>query len=425
MTSRMIAVLLCSVELVGCGVDRSLLAGPTPTAAVPLATAVSPIGEKPTRDQLETFRQQLLKAPPPAATTDTRCFSAHYPSVVWTEEACGPAPTTPNVGHKGAPHPDVVGDGTDFFAFAPVGHLIIRAAGSFDDVDVKGENGVRASDNQGHPNTYSIQLNSNRYTASACKGIVNCAWAQFVYSTSSCSNDKGCIYIQYWLFRPKPCPSGWSYYDGKSGGELGCFHNSHAKELALQSWTELRDFWMSGLAGTANDGFGATTAAGEAAWVSNGSNGLDQNWTGAEFNLVGDGNGTGAIFFNGNSTLQLHVELQTDSTDPITCSNSNFNGETGEFNNLTLTGPCTVTGSSIDFVEAGGIAVPQIPPLIPCAQLAKDVATQQSLVLQESEHPPACPSGIVAICSQTLTNDAAVLAAMKADYAKRCGPPGH
>ncbi len=59
-----------------------------PEAAAQLATAVAPVAVKPTRAQLQVYRQQLARVPPPAATASARRFNAHYPDTRWIEETC-------------------------------------------------------------------------------------------------------------------------------------------------------------------------------------------------------------------------------------------------------------------------------------------------------------------------------------------------
>jgi len=375
----------------------------------------------PSHDQVKAFREQMIKIPLPNAVSEARCFSAHYPIAQWVEETCGVAPTSPSPQHRGASHANVVGNGTDFFAIAPTGHFVTRAIGSFDAVDVKTETGPRYGGSQWFPDTYSLQINSNTFTPTVCNGLTNCAWVQFLYSTSQCQTDKGCVYLEYWLLNhPKPCPSGFTFYAGTADTTPGCYMNTKSKDVALQSWTELRDFAMEGLTGSENDAVVATTAQGNVVSVSHPSlSSLAQGWTGVEFNLVGDCCATQANFSNGTSTLQLRVDLESDSVTPISCSQT-FSETTAESNNLNFTGTCTTSANSISFIESGGDPVPTPPPATSCAQLQKDINNLTAQILHLTENPPPCPSGIVAICSETLRDDEAARASMKADYGKRC-----
>lgn len=74
--------------------------------------------------------------------------------------------------------------------------------------------------------------------------------------------------------------------------------------------------------------------------------GLASAWASSEFNVIGDGNASEAVFGSGAS---IKVNIAVTSGTPPTCESGA--GTTGETNNLTL-GSCTASGSSVQFTES-------------------------------------------------------------------------
>src|SRR5262249_6618333 len=79
---------------------------------------------------------------------------------------------------------------------------------------------------------------------------------------------------------------------------------------------------------------------------------LASGWTQAEFNIVGDGGGSEAVF-NSGSHVTVRVLVHHGGSGTLSClSNA---GTTGETNNLNLGGSCTVvhgTNPYIQFTES-------------------------------------------------------------------------
>ena len=84
-----------------------------------------------------------------------------------------------------------VGNGADFVAQAPSGHVFSLALGSFPTVTgVKSEKsvGVAAFGDGGvlGNNEYTLQVNTNFFHSAACGSFANClAWQQYVLSTNT------------------------------------------------------------------------------------------------------------------------------------------------------------------------------------------------------------------------------------------------
>ena len=404
----LLAMLLLIATLAGSPAKAATVEQPT-IATEPIPAPTHPIVAKPSRAELARFRQRLLLARPPQAVTTGRCFHAAYPNPIWTETACGPASTRRND----------VGDGVDAFASVSSGAHITRGSGAFDTADVKGETAIRADTGKWADNVYSVQLNTNNFSSPACKSAVGCLGEQqFVYSKSQCPKNKDCLFIEYWLLNGvKPCPAKWSYSPGP--GTPGCYYNTPVTSLPVQSLSELQGLFLQAFSTAAEDGMIVETAAGDVYWNSHPNQlGLDKAWTILEFNLVGDCCARGALFYNGASTLKLNADIDTDSSATLSCANSTTSEFTLETNNLTL-GSCTTSGMTMSFSEQGGTPVPVTTPLT-CSQLQADIASEEKIITQETEHPPPCPSKIVSICSQTKAADEANLAKLRSQYAKQC-----
>jgi hypothetical protein len=105
---------------------------------------------------------------------------------------------------------------SDYAFQAQTSNPIIRAEGSFDSVTGVTSESSEFPDGTVVPNDFSLQLNTNHFTAQTCAGGVKppCqAWQQFIFSS------EGTAFIQYWMYGV-PCPSGWTAYGA------GCWWNS-------------------------------------------------------------------------------------------------------------------------------------------------------------------------------------------------------
>jgi hypothetical protein len=277
----------------------------------------------------EDWREQIARNP---STTDG-CFHAAYPSMTWEAIDCAVAPNVPYLPRRGASTTETVGDGKDFAA--QVTGLITQTVGTFPTVT-----GV-TKETDGSSNDYSIQLNSNFMSKARCHTIAGCqAWEQFVYSSSSKS-----AFMQYWLIGQGTCPAGGDWIaDGSD-----CYKNSAAVTVPKIAISALSTMKMSGAAVNGGNDTLVFTADGDAYSTSGKDSvvelGLD--WTASEFNIIGDGGGSEAIFNTGSSvTVKIAVTNGT-TTAPVCGAND---GTTGETNNLTL-GSCEAEGGSTPYIQ--------------------------------------------------------------------------
>jgi IPT/TIG domain len=270
------------------------------------------------------------------------CFIASYPAVAWQASQCKVAPKVtfgPSAGlHSAKPFsPDVVGNGNDYSAVMTSG--IDQATGSFTGVSRNiAESGQNGGTGPQIPNTYSLQLNTQRFSTPECVGASDPSacrgWEQFVYDSYANS-----VYIQYWLLGyDEPCPSTWMTFDSD------CYSNSGADSLPSGSPNvgELDQVRFSGSAvapgGPYADGFDGVslTDGTQAAGVGTVDTVLDlgSHWTTSEFGIFGDGGGGQANFTTG-SKLETQTTLLGGGESAPACVNEGFTAET---NNLSLTG---------------------------------------------------------------------------------------
>lgn len=314
-----------------------------PTILVTSLVGCAAGGDETTDDDAQSsWRDAIVSIP-----TADGCFQATYPNMAWEPVACTTAPNRA----FGSPRatvsanvvdalagPFTVGNGHDF-ALQVTG-LISTSTGSFPRVT-----GVTSETDGGVRNGYSIQLNSNFMSGTAaCKGVSGClSWAQFVYSS-----EERAVFIQNWLIGIGTCPS--SSWINAGGGD--CFMNSAAVSVATIAITSLANLKMTGTAAKGgNDGL--TFANGSQAFKTSEKDtvtGLSGAWNGAEFNVIGDGGGSQAVF-NRGASVTVEITATSGSTAAPRCVAND--GTTGETNNLTL-GTCTATGGStpnIQFTE--------------------------------------------------------------------------
>jgi hypothetical protein len=287
------------------------------------------------------WRDAIVESPGTAAG----CFHAAFPDMAWTQTACTTAPArafSTIALNDGVPF--TVGNGSDYALQASA--TITESVGTFPHVS-----GL-VSEKDGTANTYSIQLNSNFMTGTAActSGASGCmSWAQFVYSSSEQS-----AFMQNWLIGyGDTCPNANWFSDGQGD----CFSNSNAATvptLPLSSDTDLSSLKMSGTA--VNNGNDTLVfASGTDAFTINepdSTTNLASAWSSSEFNIVGDGNASEAIF-NKSTAIEVRIAIKDGSTTAPTCATNA--GTTGETNNRVL-GACsafTGTEPSIEFRETG------------------------------------------------------------------------
>jgi hypothetical protein len=300
-------------------------------ASLPSAFAGEGVDHAEARNQ-EIWREAIVETEVPAEG----CFHASYPSLAWIQVECSVAPNVPYRPRSGRIS-ETVGDGNDYAAEVSSG-LIKKTVGSFPKVS-----GVTAEKGLLGANDYSLQLNSNFMNTTACDGASDPAkcldWEQFVYSSGYEQ-----AFMQYWLINwNNPCPSGWF----SAGND--CYTNSAAVAVPREVITKLKTLKLSGAAKKGGIDTLVFTVATEA-YSTTGSDSvvdLATAWTESEFNIVGDGDGSEAIFNSGSSvTVKVAVSNGSKNT-PICASDA---GTTGETNNLNL-GSCAGTGGAAPYIE--------------------------------------------------------------------------
>lgn len=294
--------------------------GSAPSSSSPPATAA------PSAQQLEDWRNGLRQTPPP----QTGCYTSAYPSSQWQQVPCTTPPNIPYPPARGAIGP-TVGNGND--VSAQVSGHISTAVGSFDSVT-----GVTSESGANGANSFSLQLNTNFFSGSpACNGSSNpsnCqAWEQFVYSNGG-NGFTGFAFIQYWLLNfNNTCPSGWN----TSGGD--CWRNgNNGVQVSPQPISNLGNLSVTGQANSGGNDM-ITMSTGSNVFSAQNPDSIltlaGGGWKAAEFNIVGDGNGSGATFSNGSS-LVVRTSVNSGNLNAPSCLGAGFTGET---NNLKFGSP--------------------------------------------------------------------------------------
>jgi hypothetical protein len=298
-------------------------------------------------------------------TPGVGCFTAVYPSLKWRHFACQTPPKNapPQVLVAGHHPPQVVGAGTDYLAEADG---TTRVTGSFFSISNPTAPAGPTETSNGTSNSYSLQLNPNRFSSSLCSTLPvpsSCvATQQFVYSHGS-----NAIYIQYWLLDPNLtstslCPnSSYHLYIAPNGNTLsGCWVNSSYGYLAQVSppisappVAHLANVQLTGSVVAGGNDTLKMTVSGQSVSVSTpdlapaggpagstGGVGLAGNWDKSEFAIVGDGNSSQAVF---NSGTTMQVLMSTDASSGPTCV---YGGFTAETNNLNLAAPPALGGTA-------------------------------------------------------------------------------
>jgi uncharacterized repeat protein (TIGR03803 family) len=289
---------------------------------------------------LELWRTSMVQTPLPSRNG---CFHASYPRTEWQGVLCTTAPLVP-YRHARGPRSATVGNGTDYAAQASSGS-ISSAVGSFPSVS-----GVTSvTDPPPGASPFSLQLNTNTFSTSACAGAANpqaCSgWQQFVFS------DSGIVFMQYWLlgWGSTTCPNNWTFYN--NSGDLECYRNSSMVAAPVQTAAGLAGLILTGQANGGQDAVTLYTPITGNIWAVGQDSvlNLEQGWNTAEFNIFGDGNGTQAVF-NPGSTITVKTSIANGTTNAPICV-SNGNGFTGETNSLTLLPPCSSSGGALPAIQ--------------------------------------------------------------------------
>lgn len=301
----------------------AMVVGPAMAGGGPVLGAVAP---RAVSDA--AWQQAIAQAPAPGGG----CFHASYPALVWHATPCAVPPTWPMEPALPAGAPAAVGDGHDYSA--RVAGRIRTATGSFHKVS-PGITEKGKVDNEGapHPNTFTLQLNTEFFSSPTCAGSADpstcLGWQQFVYETSS-----NMVFMQYWLIDyDATCPTHWFTY------QSDCYVNSDASVNAGSPVTApaLATTKLQGQAVRGGDDTVVLLTGGtQAALVAAPDGVLDlaQRWNTAEFAVVGDAGG-GEATFGPDSTLEAETAVKGSGTAAPTCVHEGFTGET---NNLDLSG---------------------------------------------------------------------------------------
>jgi hypothetical protein len=289
------------------------------------------------------------------STPGEGCFHASYPDLVWETVECKTDQPRIHPVHAKLtdPVPDVTGNGNDYVANAK--GLITLATGGFEIKGVTSEQTVNVPFNGGESdgilgsNEYSVQINTNQLlTGPACAGHSKCTiWQQFLYSTDYVVSGEAAVYMQYWLINyGSSCPSGWTPNSGD------CYKNSNQVAAPDIPITDLGNVLLQAAASPGGVD-SVTLEYGSDLYshtVTDSVLDISSVWNKAEFNVVGDGNGSRADF-NSGSSITVKLELADGSTLAPTCIADD--GTTGETNNLNL-GTCAAFGGipNIQFTES-------------------------------------------------------------------------
>ena len=307
-------------------------------------------------------RESWLKAMQRLPRPPEGCYASSFPNVEWKTIPCGTPPAYPPVPSMRIGSPFLVGGGTNDYA-ANVTGTISAVEGTFPGAPATlTESGPVANSGPSFSDTYMLQINSNRFSGSACAGSPNpnCqGWQQFVYENSTePGKAQQRVYIAYWLYNYNAsCPSGgWQFF------QFGGDPNSHCWQPTLTA-SLLAGIPVSKLGSVVFSA--AASASGDQVTISDGTNivtktgvnalGLAAVWTDAEFNIVGDGgnsSGGAQASFGANTTLVVKTTVHNGTRNKPSSRLESFEAET---NNLTLVGTpalATQPAPSIEFTQS-------------------------------------------------------------------------
>lgn len=308
-----------------------ILAQP-PTSTVRAAATAPPELPGPSvarQKSREHWRRAMAQTLPPRKG----CFTVSYPDTSWEEVPCLPAPVQPYSRPAHGGRLEIVGNGNDFVATVTSGTLS-AAEGAFPLISNV------TSESDGGANIFSLQLNSQTFTTTACNGASGClGWEQFVYSSHVYSG----AFIQNWLLNyGSSCPAtgGWHL----QAGTTNCYVNSSVVSVPSQSAENLTQLVLMGTASSGGNDAVLLYVDDTLYSASEGDStvSLAASWKTAEFNIFGDGGGSEATF-NSGATLTVRTTVNNGTANSPTCGTS---GTTGETNSLTLVNPCCPFGGA-------------------------------------------------------------------------------
>jgi hypothetical protein len=332
------------------GTGSSAAGSTAPTGLPSDAAAAASAGDAPT----------LLGSPNPAMAMQTPhagCFEENSGVAHWTPLPCGRASSTPLT----------VGNGRDWVGDAAAGADVGYASGSFTHVSgITGE-----TDNKSGPNTYSLQLNTQLYTCDTpftnSHEVVNGCWVQFVLQVGP---RQSTVFVEFWVIgyysAHGVCPSsiipggiGWEPYQGS------CYANSAATVLLVNTTpvpepiSNLANLTLSGSVYTTGnatydeavvtDRSVGTAGTSWSATVPEDPLALDGSWHSLEFNVLGFGDQSEALFNTGTS-ISVTTSIESLAATPIaqTCDASGYSAETS---NLSIGSCSTYPPNHLTFTE--------------------------------------------------------------------------
>jgi hypothetical protein len=346
------------------------------------ALSFSAIAAEPAAPKSEAPKAASAKAPPKVEIARTReawrksmqrlpqpkegCYAAEFPRVEWKPVTCVEPPDYPMPPARGkAKHFIVGGGGANDFAAEPTasgpggnGTSTVQSSdGTFVSLSagITEQGQINAAGGQVN-DAYTLQLNTNTFTSTACAGTGNptgCrGWEQFVYENN---NTQHRAFIQYWLIQYNAaCPAGWMQFTfPPPSTDIYCFRNSPGAVAltAGQPVSNLNNVTLTGAVTATSDRI--TVFVGATAFTTAGSNAVNAaaGWTDAEFNVFGDAGG-GQANFGANTTMVGRTMVHNGTRNAPTCVAESFTGET---NNLTLVGMNAIgiqPSPSIEFTQS-------------------------------------------------------------------------
>jgi hypothetical protein len=306
MTKTLSAIVLLAIVVAGCT-----------TQSVQTVPAISSSAQR--RDSRVVDEASWRNALVRTALPDAGCFKTTYPSVTWTRVPCsmvthGAFPPDP----RRLVHPAQIGGaGGQVEAAVNSPASIEEAVGSFPSVThVRSEHSVPAGGGKPFgPNTFSLQMNSQFFPTAACGANASClGWEQFVFANGSSERQPSQLFIQDWLVATGTstltCPRGWTQ------SKKSCVYNSKVANVPNAPIATLGTLKLWGYAMAAGDS--VFLAIGAKAYgvrnaQSDGTVDLAGNWSRVQFNVLGDGGGSVAVF-NPGSSLTVQLEVATAHT---------------------------------------------------------------------------------------------------------------
>lgn len=197
---------------------------------------------------------------------------------------------------------------------------------------------------------FTLQLNTNTFSSALCKGLVNCAWVQFVYDSGGGVNVQA--YLIGYNAAFNTCPSNFS-----PGGNFSNQTHQFADCENTQNTPNIPQPGFGGLAGTTLSGSFDASGNYVATVLINGKGtpytatvpdaglGLAGNWTSIQFNAFAECCTDQAIF-NPGALVKFSVSATTSAGSATPTCDGAGGGPTAESSNLVLIPTCNSSGGA-------------------------------------------------------------------------------